>query len=318
VASRDEIVALVRKTIEATLSMPPRPVVETPRPTQQHPQQRQQQQRQQQGQQQRQQQGQQQRTNQSQSAQQRDQGRHGQKDQLARRDGVQHQGQSQQHAPQQQPQPPQNGNKPVEAVDATRSEQANALESAKAPQQPLPDVQVEGAPKSGVEILAMEERDGVRYYTVRDLRNKSTVRNVTQKSARDLWLYAIMQHSNDVYDVSTFDWHIDRAVLSRSQRAGKVRYDLALRDAAGKVHIFYGVADDAIDSRWKELIVAIMPPVPEPAPAEATGAESAPAPIPTPADILEPETPTAAEITPVAESRPEGDNTSISESESSR
>ena len=322
VASREEIVALVRKTVEATLSNPPRQASETPRQSQQHGQQRQQQPRQQQSQQ-RQQQGSQQRTNQpaqQQQQPQRDQGqgRHGQKDQPSRRDG-QHQGQSHPPQQQQQQQPAQmNGNKPVEPIEATRPELNNAPENAKTPQQTLPDVQVEGAPKSGVEILAMEERDGTRYYTVRDLRNKSTVRNVTQKSARDLWLYAIMQHSNDVYDISTFDWHNDRSILSRSQRAGKVRYDLALRDAAGKVHIFYGVADDAIDSRWKELIMAIMPPVPEPATAETAGAES------TPFDVananVEPvaqaDAPAMTDTPPVAESRPEGDNTSQSETQS--
>jgi hypothetical protein len=122
---------------------------------------------------------------------------------------------------------------------------------------------VEGSPRSGVEILAVEERDGVRYFTVRDLRNKSIVRNVTKKSARDLWLYAIMQRAGEVYDESTFHWDNDRSILSRSNRAGKVRYDIALRDGNGKVHIFYGVADDAMDARWKELIQTTMPPTEE-------------------------------------------------------
>ena len=54
-------------------------------------------------------------------------------------------------------------------------------------------------------------------------------------------------------------WQNDRAVLSRSVRAGKVRYDLALRDPAGKAHIYYGASDDAIDARWKEMIQAAMP-----------------------------------------------------------
>jgi Putative DNA-binding domain len=305
VASRDEIVGLVRKAVEATLSNAPRQAPEAPRQAQQHGQQRQQQpQRQQQSQQQRQQQSAQQRPNQ-QAQQQRDQTRRVQKDQPSRRDGQQHQGQP--RPAQQQQQPPVNGNKPVEQMEAVRPEPISAVENSKASQQPLPETQVEGAPKSGVEILAMEERDGVRYYTVRDLRNKSTVRNVTKKSARDLWLYAIMQHANDVYDVSTFEWHNDRSILSRSQRAGKVRYDLALRDGAGKVHIFYGVADDATDNRWKELIMAIMPPVAEPAPGvETAGAEPV-----TPGEaepVAQAADPATEENTSFAESWPEGDN----------
>jgi hypothetical protein len=324
-ANRDEIVALVRKTVETTPGTT-HPVVEAaPRQPQQHGQPQRQQPRQGQPQQQR-----QQRSNQpgQSQQQQRDQGRHAQKDQSARRDGTQHQAQV--HPPQQQQQTGNNG-KPVEPVEATRPEAISAPESAKAPQLPPPEPQVEGAPKSGVEILMMEERDGVRYYTVRDLRNKSTVRNVTQKSARDLWLYAITQHANDVYDVNTFDWHNERAVLSRSQRAGKVRYDLALRDSAGKVHIFYGVADDAIDNRWKELIMAVMPPPPEPV-AEPPSLEQVPSPEPgsmeatvaeATATVMDVPTEQAGEpvpakpeeAAPVAESRPEGDNTPVSESQ---
>jgi hypothetical protein len=157
---------------------------------------------------------------------------------------------------------------PAPATNGKQTSQAPAngseVEAPKTPQASPPvEPQVEGSPRSGVEILAFEERDGMRHYTVRDLRNKSVVRNVTQKSARDLWLYAIMQHMNDVYDVEQITWQNERSILSRSQRAGKVRYDLALHDKAGKVHIFYGVADDAMDARWKELIQATMPPISE-------------------------------------------------------
>ena len=326
IATRDEIVALVRKVIEAA----PRQASEA-RPAQQnaqqrHPQQqpqRQQQQSSSQQQQPRQQQGTgaQQRSGQQAQQQQRGQARHSQKEQAAqqaaRRDTSQHTGQP--HPAQQSlQQQPVNGNKPVEpAVESARPEPSSVIEGPKPPQLPPPEPLVEGAPKSGVEILSMEERDGIRYYTVRDLRNKSTVRNVTQKSARDLWLYAIMQHSNDVYDIATFDWHNDRAILSRSQRAGKVRYDLALRDNAGKVHIFFGVADDAIDSRWKELIQAVMPPASETAPAaETTGGEPAAEAAVESGPAAQAATPAQPEEAPVAEMRPEADNTPVPESQS--
>ena len=50
------------------------------------------------------------------------------------------------------------------------------------------------APKTGVEIVAVEEREGVQYFTVRDLRNGNMVKNVTETSARRLWHYAITQY----------------------------------------------------------------------------------------------------------------------------
>lgn len=182
--------------------------------------------------------------------------------------------QQQQQRSQQQPLPPhgrggthlprlqgnvQNMQKQAAPVVEVKPNGASTPEAEKTMANGQSEFQFEGTPRSGVEILSVEVRDGVSYYTVRDVRNKSTVRNVTQKSARDLWLYALVQHANDVYDVNTIPWQGDRAVLSRSVRAGKVRYDLALRDSTGKAHIYYGASDDAIDARWKELIKATMP-----------------------------------------------------------
>ncbi|MGH2593746.1 MAG: RNA-binding domain-containing protein, partial [Anaerolineae bacterium] len=43
-----------------------------------------------------------------------------------------------------------------------------------------------GAPRTGVEVVASEEREGRWYHTMRDLRNGNVVKNVTQKSARKL------------------------------------------------------------------------------------------------------------------------------------
>jgi hypothetical protein len=49
-------------------------------------------------------------------------------------------------------------------------------------------------PRTGVEVVTYEERDGVRYYTVRDLRNGNMVKNVTLALARRLWHYAVVEH----------------------------------------------------------------------------------------------------------------------------
>lgn len=280
-ASRDDLIALVRRVVEAErpvgkLAHETKPAQPAQRP---QPQQQRQQPAQQQSPQRSQQPSQpsqpqqQQRQGQPQNQQaQRDQARRNQRDQQPRRD-------QQQAQTKQQPQAPANGNKPPAqpaqlapaAQNGTPTAEPAVADTVKTPA-PAVEPQVEGTPRSGVEIITSEERDGMRFYTVRDLRNKSVVRNVTQKSARDLWLYAIMQHANDVYDVSLIQWQNERAILSRSQRAGKVRYDLALRDTNRKVHIFYGVSDDGLDNAWKELIRATMPPAEEmPAsPAEPT------------------------------------------------
>jgi hypothetical protein len=273
-ATRDELVALVRRTVEAErpsgVANRPAHEAKSAQPAQQRQQQPQQRQQQTQRQQQPQRPAQQPQNQQSQQSQQNQQG---QQNQQAQRDGRRNQQQQRRDQQQAKPQPAAqlNGNRPSpQTATAPQTPAANAKEQtaepAKPPQLPPPAVepQAEGTPRSGVEIITWEEREGTRFFTVRDLRNKSVVRNVTHKSARDLWLYAIMQQTNEVYDVSQIQWHTERSILSRSQRAGKVRYDLALRDNSGKVHIFYGVADDGLDASWKELIQATMPPAEEP------------------------------------------------------
>lgn len=139
-----------------------------------------------------------------------------------------------------------------EGEDATRAAQAG---QAAAPLTPvLPPA--EGAPRTGVEIAGVDIRDGIRYFTLRDLRNGSLVRNVTFKSARDLWHYALKQHATGAYAPDKISWSDDRAILARSERAGKLRYDLALRDAEGAAHVFYGVIEDGLDERWQTLLIA--------------------------------------------------------------
>ena len=48
-------------------------------------------------------------------------------------------------------------------------------------------------PRTGVEIVTSEKRQGTIYHTVRDLRNGNLIHNVTKSSARKLWHYAITQ-----------------------------------------------------------------------------------------------------------------------------
>jgi len=142
---------------------------------------------------------------------------------------------------------------------------------------------IDGMPRSGVQIAAVEEREGIRYYTVRDLRNNSLVRNVTIKSARDLWHYAIVAYNTNAYKIESIAWKDSvegqqRAVLSRAFRAGKMRYDLALKSSDGTPYIFYGVAEDGMDAAWKQLIVEEQARAPQPAVAgEGPEGDGAPA-----------------------------------------
>ncbi len=167
---------------------------------------------------------------------------------------------------------PANGAHEMEAP-ASASAAQSAPAAASAPLTAPPPI--EGMPRSGVQIAAVEEREGIRYYTVRDLRNNSLVRNVTIKSARDLWHYAIVAYNTNAYNIDAIPWKDSvagqqRAVLSRAFRAGKMRYDLALKSSDGTACIFYGVAEDGMDAAWKQLIAEDQAPAPQPSVAGET------------------------------------------------
>ena len=117
--------------------------------------------------------------------------------------------------------------------------------------------QIVEAPRTGVEIVESERRGDALYHHLRDLRNGNIVRNVTRKSARKLWHYAITQLEDGVFDVGKLAWHGDVALIQSYSRAGKTRYDLAQR-ANGEVRVYYGVTEDGIQdshhSAWRELL----------------------------------------------------------------
>ncbi|MDI3341926.1 MAG: putative DNA binding domain-containing protein [Sphaerobacter sp.] len=109
-------------------------------------------------------------------------------------------------------------------------------------------------PRTGVEIVASETRDGVVYHAMRDLRNRKVVQNVTRDSARRLWRYAISQKESNPIDPEKIQWHGPRGFIkAHKQRDGAVRYDLAYRQN-GHIRIFYGVTDEGIDDDWRAVI----------------------------------------------------------------
>ncbi|MEA3349837.1 MAG: putative DNA binding domain-containing protein [Chloroflexota bacterium] len=122
---------------------------------------------------------------------------------------------------------------------------------------PIPEggMKPEDPPRTGVEIVSFEERKGVRYYTVRDLRNNNVVNNVTQKSARKLWHYAISNYRKVSDDLSKFDvkWYGDLGLVQRQKRGNYTRYDLVQRNPEGGYRYYFGVNEDGIHGEWMHV-----------------------------------------------------------------
>jgi hypothetical protein len=117
------------------------------------------------------------------------------------------------------------------------------------------EAEPELSPRTGVEIVSVEDRRGVRYFTVRDLRNGNVVKNVTQKSARRLWHQAITRYGKLSPDLSQekIQWHGDLGLLQRQKRGKSVRYDLVQRIPKG-YRYYFGVTDDGIHGGWKQVV----------------------------------------------------------------
>jgi len=108
-------------------------------------------------------------------------------------------------------------------------------------------------PKTGVEILSVEERDGERYYTMRDLRSHRVADNVTRKSARRLWRQAILEREKGRPDPDAIRWDGPLGYWGSSNHDGVRRHNLAYREN-GDVRYFYAVSDDGISEVWRSLI----------------------------------------------------------------
>jgi hypothetical protein len=110
-------------------------------------------------------------------------------------------------------------------------------------------------PRTGVEVVSVEERNGRRYFTLRDLRNGNKVSNVTKTSARRLWHYAITTYNNLPNDLSKAEisWQGDIGLLGKTRQNENLRYDLVQRQG-NSYRCFFGVTEDGIDGPWRELV----------------------------------------------------------------
>jgi hypothetical protein len=119
--------------------------------------------------------------------------------------------------------------------------------------QPIPARHHAEPPRTGVEVVKSEQRQGTIYHTVRDLRNGNMIQNVTKSSARKLWHYAISETESGSVDPNKLNWANDMALIKARSKGGQTWYDLALRDG-DQVHIYYGVTDSGLNDEWMALL----------------------------------------------------------------
>lgn len=117
------------------------------------------------------------------------------------------------------------------------------------------EAEPEDPPRTGVEIVSVTKRGGEQYYTVRDLRNGNVVQNVTLKSSRRLWHYAISQYAKlpNVPSQIDAEWHNNLGIMNKKKRGKYHSYDLIQRTPDG-YRYYYGVTDDGIHGRWEEVV----------------------------------------------------------------
>ncbi|MGQ0602508.1 MAG: RNA-binding domain-containing protein [Anaerolineales bacterium] len=146
--------------------------------------------------------------------------------------------------------------------DATRLAEALSVSppaeaSAASVEEAVASILSHDPPRTGVEIVSTEERNGRKFHTMRDLRNGNMVKNVTLQSARKLWHYALTEHEHHRVDPRKLHWQGDLALVKKSQKGGVTRYDLAQRangDVRGDIRVYYGVTEDGIHGAWRQVV----------------------------------------------------------------
>ncbi|MDQ6695108.1 MAG: putative DNA binding domain-containing protein [Chloroflexota bacterium] len=111
-------------------------------------------------------------------------------------------------------------------------------------------------PATGVEITGSVTRENTIFHTMHNLTDNSTVHNVTRRSTRGLWHYAVIQQEHGLPAMSEVFWHpqLPVGLWRQEHRAGAVRYDLVARQPDGSLRIFYGVTADGVTGTWQDLV----------------------------------------------------------------
>ncbi len=110
-------------------------------------------------------------------------------------------------------------------------------------------------PRTGVEVIPDVNREGGRYFTMRDLRNGNVVKNVTRSSARRLWHYAISAYDEISPKIGQMEipWQGNYGLLRRHNQNRTSLFDLIEKTPDG-YRYFFGVTIDGIHGPWKHLV----------------------------------------------------------------
>jgi PHP family Zn ribbon phosphoesterase len=120
-------------------------------------------------------------------------------------------------------------------------------------EQPQDDGDSARPPRTGVEIVGVEQRNDTKYYVMRDLRNGNVVKNVTRSSARRLWHYAIKQMEANPARQDKVDWKGDVGMWRSYKKNGAIRYDLVQREN-GKMRVYYGATEGGMHGPWQQFL----------------------------------------------------------------
>ncbi len=143
--------------------------------------------------------------------------------------------------------------RPKPAMEKVVEATETAVQPAPTPAKPEPPSGKTEPPRTGVEVVHSEKRQGTTYHTLRDMRNGNLIKNVTRKSARKLWHYAISQVESGQPRPDSIQWQGDLAVIRQRTKNDNTWYDLALKQN-GNTHIYYGVTDSGLNDDWLKLI----------------------------------------------------------------
>ncbi len=132
----------------------------------------------------------------------------------------------------------------VEPAKNTREEPAQIVETTQTDQ-----------PRTGVEIITSEIRNGTRYFIMRDLRNGNIVKNVTQTSARKLWHYAILRYGEIMEQGENLPvvWQDQYGQIPRTQTGKGNTYDFIQKTENG-YRYYFGVTSNGIHGKWKVFL----------------------------------------------------------------
>lgn len=113
------------------------------------------------------------------------------------------------------------------------------------------------APTTGVEVLHCFEQDGIRYYSLHDLRDMQFIHNVTRSTDSRVWRAAIGDREDRDFKEADVRWKGDFGIWrAYKPRGDEQRFNLVYR-GDGEFRVFYGVSTDGLEAQWQTLVQAL-------------------------------------------------------------